>query len=139
MSSSDSCPLLTLIFQGQLQIQRMSSCPAAAAWHRRRGLWPSQDSAKLQPHALPLQNLPSPSVRPRGRPGTGAGWAQAALFSSLFPFSPTPGMSLHMVEKMQRAGRSGQERHPPCRRSATGLAGTVAHASIGTQGSRRSP
>jgi len=63
LSSSDSCPLLTLICQGQLQIQRMSSCPASAAWHSCRGLSLSQDSAQLQPRTLPLQNLPSPSER----------------------------------------------------------------------------
>lgn len=71
-----------------------------------------------------------------GWPGTGTGCTQTALFSSLFTFSVTPGMCLHMVEKMQRAGRSSQERHPPCRRSALGL---VACASIGSQKSWRRP
>lgn len=139
MSCSESYPLLTLIFQGQLQIQRMSSRPASAAWHHCWGLSKSQGSAQLQLHNLPLRNLPLPSERR----APGQGRTQAALFSSLFAFSVTPGMCLHMVEKMQRAGRGGQERHPPCHppclRSAAGPAGAVAHASIDTQGSRRSP
>lgn len=70
----------------------------------------------------------------RGWPGTGTGCTQTAQFSSLFTFSVTLGMCLHMVEKMQRGGRSSQEHHPPCRCSALGL---VACASIGSQRSWR--
>lgn len=71
-----------------------------------------------------------------GWPGTGTGCTQTAQFSSLFIFSVTPGMCLHMVEKMQRGGRSSQEHHPPCWRSPLGL---VAYASTGSQRSWRRP
>lgn len=87
VSSSGSCPLLTLIFQGQLQIQRMSSCPVSAAWHRCQGLSQSQDSARLQPHALPLQNLPSPSERPMAGQRPVQDMPRQLCF---LPFSPSP-------------------------------------------------
>lgn len=130
MSSSDSCPLLTLRFQGQLQRQRMSSCPACAAWHPCQSLSQSADPAQLQPCALPGKTCPHPDTDARPA-GTHAGRTQAALFSSIFAFSLTPGMCLHMVEKMQRAGRSGQERRlacrPPCWRLAAGHSGSRQH------------
>lgn len=43
------CPLLTLLFQGQLLIQGMSSCPASAAW-------PSLGTVSAgEPHVLPCK------------------------------------------------------------------------------------
>jgi len=99
-------------------------------------------STASAPHSAPAK----PALAQRkacGRPGTGTGSAQATLFSSLFHFSVSPGMCLHMVEKMQRAGRSIQERHPPCPRPrrcwAVGPAGTAAHASVHTQGKAEEP
>lgn len=63
MPSSDLPTSDFLIFQGQLQIQRMISCPASTAWHCCQDPSNSQDSTEFQAHALPLQNLPSPSKR----------------------------------------------------------------------------
>lgn len=87
------------------------------------------------PHSAPAK-LALTQRKVRGWPGTSTGSTQTAQFSSLFTFSVTPGMCLHMVEKMQQGGRSSQEHHPPYWRSALGL---VACARIGSQKSWRRP
>lgn len=114
MSSSDSYELRTLIFQSQLQIQRMSSCPACAVWHCYCGAKTLHSSAPVKPVLAQLQE--------RGWPGTAQDAPRQICF---LPFLLSPWL-LECVCTWWKKCKSREKQpgtslscHPPFRHSGS--------------------